>query len=253
MPTGTQVFDGDTDELIGELVTPEQTLAVALGGRGGLGNINFKSSTNRSPRKITTGKEGDFRHLRLELSVLADVGLLGLPNAGKSTFLRAVSDARPKVADYPFTTLYPQLGVVRVGIDQSFVVADIPGLIEDASIGSGLGIQFLKHLQRTSLLLHLVDLLPMQYDQPNADAIVSDIQTITRELRHYDQVLSERERWLVFNKIDLMDSTTGEQCVQQILEQLQWDRPYFKISALSGEGCPYLSQKIMQWLENRNQ
>lgn len=253
VPTGTQVFDQNTDELIGELLIAEQTLAVALGGRGGLGNINFKSSTNRSPRKITTGKEGEFRELRLELSVLADIGLLGLPNAGKSTFLRAVSDARPKVADYPFTTLYPQLGVVRIGINQSFVVADIPGLIADASIGSGLGIQFLKHLQRTSLLLHLVDVMPLQYDKPNVEAIVNDIRTIAHELTSYDKDLASRERWLVFNKTDLMESQLTDQCVQEIVEQLQWDSPYFKISALSDEGCQYLSQKIMQWLENKNQ
>jgi GTP-binding protein len=246
VPVGTRVFDVATEEMLGDLVKPQQTLLIARGGQRGLGNIHFKSSTNRAPRRTTPGMLGESRKLRLELQVLADVGLLGWPNAGKSTFIRAVSSARPKVADYPFTTLYPQLGVVSLDVDQSFVIADIPGLIEGAAEGVGLGIQFLKHLSRTRLLLHLVDIAPLDRDP------LEDIIKITHELEKYSSELAARERWLVFNKLDLLPATEQQQYCQTIVERLNWSGPVFEISALSGQGCREICYSIMNYLTNRD-
>jgi GTP-binding protein len=246
VPVGTLVFDVATEEILGDLVRPQQTLLIARGGQRGLGNIHFKSSTNRAPRRTTPGTLGENRKLRLELQVLADVGLLGLPNAGKSTFIRAVSSARPKVADYPFTTLYPQLGVVSLDVDQSFVIADIPGLIEGAAEGAGLGIQFLKHLSRTRLLLHLVDIAPLDQDP------LENIIKITHELEKYSSELATRERWLVFNKLDLLPAAEQQQHCQTIVERLNWQGPVFEISALSGQGCRDICYRIMDYLANRD-
>jgi GTP-binding protein len=243
VPLGTVVTDLGTNEIIGEVTGEGERLLVAQGGKGGLGNVHFKSSTNQAPRKITPGTPGDRRELGLELQVLADVGLLGLPNAGKSTLLRAVSDARPRVADYPFTTLYPNLGVVRVGVESSFVIADIPGLIEGAAEGAGLGIQFLKHLARTRILLHLVDMAPFDPDSDPA----ADARAIIEELRQFDPVLAERERWLVLNKMDLLPEDEREQHAQEFIDALQWTGPVYRISAISGEGC----KKLMGDLMNR--
>jgi len=244
VPLGTVVTDLGTNEIIGEVTGDGERLLVAQGGKGGLGNIHFKSSTNQAPRKTIPGAPGDVRELGLELQVLADVGLLGLPNAGKSTFLRAVSEARPKVADYPFTTLYPNLGVVRVGVESSFVIADIPGLIEGAAEGAGLGIQFLKHLSRTRILLHLVDMAPFD---PEADP-VADARSIIAELRHFDEDLVNRERWLVLNKMDLLSEEDREQRAQELVAALDWDGPVYRISAISGEGCKKLVGDLMQRL-----
>ncbi len=243
VPTGTMVFDADTDELIGDLVSADQTVCVAKGGRHGLGNVRFKSSTQRAPRKTTSGKPGEQRNLRLELKLLADVGLLGLPNAGKSTFIRAVSNATPKVADYPFTTLYPHLGVVRVGDLQSFVVADIPGLIEGAAKGAGLGHQFLRHLARTRILLHVVDIAI-----PDIDEIVQAVFTIEKELMQFSPRLAERERWLVLNKIDLLTEEELTKRSQAVVDAIKWHGPTFKISAVTRDGTSLLCQKIMQHL-----
>lgn len=243
VPVGTLVYDDTTQELIGDLTAPEQRLRVAQGGFHGLGNVRFKSSTNRAPRKATPGTPGESRVLRLELKVLADVGLLGLPNAGKSTFLRAVSQARPKVADYPFTTLHPHLGVVSVGAERSFVVADIPGLIEGAATGAGLGIRFLKHLQRTRLLLHLIDVAPL------ADDPVAAARAIIGELEAFDPTLAAEERWLVFNKIDTLPEDERESRCAEIAKALDWQGPVFRISAESGEGTRELSARIMTHLE----
>jgi GTP-binding protein len=247
VPVGTIVTDEETGECIGELLAAEQRLLVARGGFHGLGNARFKSSTNRAPRRATPGTPGEARHLRLELKVLADVGLLGLPNAGKSTFIRAVSSARPKVADYPFTTLYPHLGVVAVGPHRSFVVADIPGLIEGASSGAGLGVRFLKHLARTRLLLHIVDVAPAD----PADEPEKAVRGIERELREFSADLHERERWLVLNKVDLMPEDEREAHCQGILRRLDWQGPYFMISALSGLGVRPLCERIMSYLESQ--
>jgi GTP-binding protein len=246
VPVGTRVVDVATEEMLGDLVKPQQTLLVARGGQRGLGNVHFKSSTNRAPRRTTQGTLGETRTLRLELQILADVGLLGLPNAGKSTFIRAVSSARPKVADYPFTTLHPHLGVVSIEVDRSFVVADIPGLIEGAAEGAGLGIQFLKHLSRTRLLLHLIDVAPIDRDP------VQDIVKITHELEKYSSELATRERWLVFNKLDLLPASEQEQYCQAIIERLNWSGPVFEISALSGQGCQEICYRILNYLENRD-
>ena len=243
VPGGTLVYDEETGELLGDLTRDQERLLVAAGGAGGIGNIHFKSSTNRAPRKFTPGKPGEGRRLRLELSVLADVGLLGLPNAGKSTFIRAVSQAKPKVADYPFTTLYPNLGVVSVGIHQSFVVADIPGLIEGAAEGAGLGIRFLKHLKRTQLLLHLVDVAPLDGDP------VDDAKVIVREVEKFGAGLKERERWLVLNKIDLLAEDEWESACRKIIEDLHWTGPVYRISGLSGEGTGELVKDVMRRLE----
>jgi len=245
VPVGTVVFDEDTDELIGDIVEAGQTLLVGRGGFHGLGNLRFKSSTNRAPRQFTHGTAGEARNLRLELKLLADVGLLGLPNAGKSTLIRQISAARPKVADYPFTTRYPNLGVVRVDAQRSFVIADIPGLIEGAAEGAGLGIQFLRHLSRTRLLLHLVDTAPLG----GASDPVHDMRTIERELERYSPELAARERWLVLNKVDLLPEEEREARCRDIVERLQWAGPMFRISALSGEGTQELVYRVMAYLE----
>jgi len=244
VPVGTVVTDTHTGEVLADLDHDGATAIVAKGGAGGLGNLHFKSSTNRAPRQFTPGALGESRELKLELKVLADVGLLGLPNAGKSTFIRAVSAARPKVADYPFTTLHPNLGVVRVGENQSFVIADIPGLIRGASHGAGLGHRFLKHLQRTRLLLHLIDILP---PDPSADP-VTDAEAIVQELHNYDEALYRKPRWVVLNKIDLVPEEQRDERVRAILTGLGNPSPAFVISAATGEGCQHLCQQIMQFL-----
>lgn len=246
VPCGTVVNDVDTGELIGDLTEPGQRLMIAEAGRGGLGNTRFKSSINRAPRKTTHGSPGEKRHLMLELKLLADVGLLGLPNAGKSTLIRSMSAARPKVADYPFTTLHPNLGVVAVGPLQSFVMADVPGLIEGAADGAGLGIQFLKHLQRTKLLLHLVDIAPIE---PGADP-ANDIRAIEKELVRFSEDVSEKPRWLVLNKTDLLTKEDMAGVHEDLVDQLSWDGPVFETSAVSGEGTEELAQAIMRELEN---
>lgn len=246
VPVGTTVIDAATQEVIGDLVKPGQRLMVAHGGWHGLGNARFKSSTNRAPRQTTPGKPGEARDLKLELKVLADVGLLGLPNAGKSTFIRAVSAAKPKVADYPFTTLVPNLGVVSVGRYKSFVVADIPGLIEGASEGAGLGIRFLKHLARTRLLLHLVDMAPLDESDPAVAA-----ETIIHELSKFSPALADRDRWLVLNKADQLLDDEREERLQGVIKRLNWTGPVFVISALEREGTEALSQEIMRYLDER--
>lgn len=248
VPVGTVVNERNTHEFMGELLEAGQELVVATGGRHGLGNARFKSSTNRAPRKTTPGKPGEQRDLDLELKLLADVGLLGQPNAGKSTFIRAVSAARPKVADYPFTTLYPNLGVVSLGPDRSFVVADVPGLIEGAAEGAGLGIRFLKHLSRTSLLLHLVDVAPMdETSDPVANA-----RAIVAELEQFSRSLAATDRWLVLNKIDLLAPDAREAHCQALVRRLEYTGPVYHISAVSGEGCRELCQAIMNHMEERS-
>ncbi|MDM8545053.1 GTPase ObgE [Candidatus Venteria ishoeyi] len=244
VPIGTVIHEADTGEFIGDLTEDEQVIKVAQGGFHGLGNTRFKSSTNQAPRQTTLGSEGEQRRLRLELQVLADVGLLGMPNAGKSTLIRAVSAARPKVADYPFTTLHPNLGVVKVEAHRSFVMADIPGLIEGAAEGAGLGIRFLKHLSRNRLLLHLIDVLPVDQSDPVATA-----HTIVSELEKYSTDLATRERWLVLNKLDLLPEDEQEKHCQDIIQALNWEGPVFKISAISGQGCQRLCGEIMNHLE----
>ena len=245
VPCGTVVHDVDTGELICDLTEAGARQKVAEGGTGGLGNTRFKSSVNRAPRKTTPGTEGESRHLRLELRVLADVGLLGLPNAGKSTLISAMSHARPKVADYPFTTLYPNLGVVRVGRLQSFVMADIPGLIAGASEGAGLGIQFLRHLSRTGLLLHVVDIAPLD----PASEPVEAIRTIEKELASYSAELAGKPRWLVINKIDLVDPGERKAVCAELKQALDWEAPVFAVSAATGEGTDELAQAIMRAIE----
>ena len=242
MPVGTLVRDAESGELIADLARDGDRALLARGGRGGLGNLHFKSSVNRAPRQYTRGEPGESRELALELRVLADVGLLGLPNAGKSTFIRAVSSARPKVADYPFTTLDPSLGVVRIAHDASFVVADIPGLIEGAAEGAGLGHQFLRHLARTRLLLHLVDIAPAD----ESAAPVQGVRAIVRELRKYDEALYRKPRWLVFNKADL--APDADERIARILRALRWKGPWFKVSALSGAGCRDLCNAVYRLL-----
>ncbi len=242
VPVGTLVFDADTQEKLGDLVSHGQTLLVAHGGQGGLGNLHFKTSTNRAPRRTIPGQLGESRSLYLELQVLADVGLLGLPNAGKSSLIRAVSAARPKVADYPFTTLHPHLGVVSIETDRSFVIADIPGLIEGAAEGAGLGIQFLKHLSRTRLLLHLVEVV--SFGDP-----VTDVKTIIHEVEKYSADLATKERWLVLNKIDLLPPDEQKKYCQTIVEKLEWQGPVFEVSALTGQGCQNICYQVMQYLE----
>jgi GTP-binding protein len=245
VPLGTVVRDVDTQEILGDLTAPGQELRVALGGRGGWGNTRFKTSTNRAPRQHGSGLPGERRTLLLELKVIADVGLLGLPNAGKSTLIRAVSAARPKVADYPFTTLHPNLGVVAVGEHRSFVMADIPGLIEGAAAGAGLGIKFLKHLQRTRLLLHLVDIAP---PDPQADP-VKDARAIIAELRKFSAALARKPRWLVLNKLDLLDGDAGEKRCREIVRRLRWKGPVHRISAATGQGTRELCQAVMTHLQ----
>lgn len=244
VPLGTRVWDAQTDELIGEVLTQEQKLLVAQGGLHGIGNIHFKSSTNRAPRQSTPGTPGEQRDLRLELVLLADVGLLGMPNAGKSSLIRKVSSAKPKVADYPFTTLYPNLGVVRQGEGRSFVMADIPGLIPGAAEGAGLGIEFLRHLSRTRLLLHLVDMAPLDGHDP-----ADDIRQLEQELAGFRAELASRERWLVLNKCDLLDDVTLEQQSKAVLGSLNWQGPVYAVSAISGLGVERLISDLMARLE----
>lgn len=245
VPVGTRVFERDTGEPIGELLSPGQRLQVARGGFHGIGNARFKSSVNRSPRQFTPGTPGERRDLHLELILLADVGLLGFPNAGKSSLIRQVSSARPKVADYPFTTLYPNLGVVRVDRDRSFVIADIPGLIEGAAEGAGLGSQFLKHLARTRLLLHLVDIAPLDASE---DPVVQ-VRKIEAELAAFGAELASKERWLILNKTDLM--TVDEYAARRaaIIDALSWNAPVYGISALTGDATPALIADLMTRLE----
>ena len=245
VPVGTVITDAESGELIADLAAHEQKALIARGGKGGLGNLHYKSSTNRAPRQHTLGEAGESRHLRLELKLLADVGLLGMPNAGKSTLVRAISAARPKVADYPFTTLHPNLGVVRVVEDKSFVVADIPGLIEGAAEGAGLGHQFLRHLARTRLLLHLVDIAPLD----EASDPVKNARAIVGELKKYDQSLYEKPRWLVLTKTDLQDAEEREQAIKRFLKSYRWKGRWFSISALTGEGCRELCFAIMEHLD----
>ena len=254
MPVGTQIFDAETGELLADLTLHEQRALLVRGGDGGMGNLHFKSSTNRAPRRCTPGHPGEQRMLRLELKVLADVGLLGMPNAGKSTFIAAVSNARPKIADYPFTTLHPNLGVVRVGAMRSFVIADIPGLIEGAAEGAGLGHQFLRHLQRTELLLHLVDLAPFD---PQADP-ARDARAILAELRKYDQTLYDKPRWLVLNKIDMIPAEERQARIDAFVKAYRGrgrhaialdPRRVYAISALTREGCEALCRDVYLHLE----
>ncbi len=245
VPVGTVVYDIDTEETLGDLATEGARLLVAKGGRGGLGNQHFKSSTNRTPRKATPGYPGEKRELRLELKLLADVGLLGLPNAGKSTLISVVSAARPRIADYPFTTLHPNLGVVYVGEHRSFVMADIPGVIEGAAEGAGLGLRFLKHLQRTRLLLHLVDIAPPDPD----DDPVAGARAIAAELRKFSPELAGRERWLVLNKIDLLPADAAEKRCREIVRRLRWKGPVHRISGATRQGTQALCQALMSRLE----
>jgi GTP-binding protein len=245
VPVGTRVTDYDTEEVIGDVLADGELLLVAQGGHHGLGNIHFKSSTNRAPRQATPGTAGERRQLHLELIVLADVGLLGMPNAGKSSLISKVSAARPKVADYPFTTLYPNLGVVSLGRDRSFVIADIPGVIEGAAEGAGLGIQFLKHLSRTRLLLHLVDIAPLDETVDPA----AEVRGIWAEVQKFGGELAERERWLVLNKKDLLLDEEYAQRRDALLAELEWDGPVYGISAVTGEGTEQLMSDLMQRIE----
>jgi GTP-binding protein len=242
MPVGTIIADAETGEVLHELLQPGEQVTIAKGGDGGFGNMHYKSSTNRAPRQKTPGWPGEKRSLKLELKVLADVGLLGMPNAGKSTLISAISNARPKIADYPFTTLHPNLGVVRVAAEKSFVVADVPGLIEGASEGAGLGHQFLRHLQRTRLLLHLVDVAP--FDE-GVDP-VAQAKAIVSELKKFDQALYDKPRWLVLNKVDMLPGDEREKRIHDIVKRLKYKGPVFEISALTREGCELLVQKVYQ-------
>jgi GTP-binding protein len=245
VPVGTIVINVDTDEVIGDLTAHGQRLKVAQGGRGGLGNIHFKSSVNRAPRKFTPGTPGEVRDIKLEMRLLADVGLLGFPNAGKSTFIRAVSAATPRVADYPFTTLHPNLGVVRIGYDQSFVIADIPGIIEGAAEGAGLGIQFLRHVSRTSLLLHVVDIQPIDGSDP-----VEQVRTIEKELAEFDAELVTRPRWLVINKSDVFsDEAELHRVADDIVARLGWKDPWFLVSAAGELGTWDVCLKVQQFFD----
>jgi GTPase len=245
VPIGTVIVDEETQEQLGDITHAGQRFLVAKGGKGGWGNTRFKSSTNRTPRKAMPGLPGEKRDLRLEMKVMADVGLLGLPNAGKSTLIRAVSAAKPKVADYPFTTLHPNLGVVAVGVHRSFVMADIPGLIEGAAEGAGLGIRFLKHLQRTRVLLHLVDIAP---PDPEADPVV-DARAIVKELKAFGGDLAAKERWLVLNKLDLLPAKEADERCKAIVKQLRWKGPVYRISGLARQGTEALIQAVMTRLE----
>lgn len=244
VPVGTMIYDDDTGELIADLTQNDEVTCVAQGGRHGVGNARFKSSINRSPRRTIPGEVGEKRRLRLELRVLADVGLVGLPNAGKSTLISAMSAARPKIADYPFTTLYPILGVVRVSREHSFVVADLPGLIEGAAEGAGLGIRFLKHVSRTRLLFHVVDVAPADGSDP-----VENIFIIQQELKKFSEDLSQKEAWLVLNKIDLLPKEDVLQHCQAIIKRLNWQGRYFLVSGLSKQGLDELTRQAMHYLE----
>jgi GTP-binding protein len=245
VPVGTRAIDIHTNEIVGEVAEHGKKVMVAKGGWHGLGNARFKSSVNRAPRQKTMGTKGEVRELRLELLLLADVGMLGLPNAGKSTFIRAVSAAKPKVADYPFTTLIPSLGVVSVVPGKSFVVADIPGLIEGASEGVGLGIRFLKHLERCRVLLHMIDIMPVDQSDP-----VENAKIIIEELQQYSEKVSEKPRWLVFNKVDLMLEEEADVVIQSILDALDWHGEYFKISAVNRQGTQDLCSKLADFMES---
>ena len=249
MPVGTIVIDTDTDQVLCELLAPGERVMLAKGGDGGFGNMRFKSAINRAPRQRTPGHLGERRHVKLELKVLADVGLLGMPNAGKSTLISAISNARPKIADYPFTTLHPNLGVVRVGPSQSFVVADVPGLIEGASEGAGLGHQFLRHLQRTRLLLHLVDMAPFD---DTVDPVVQ-AKAIVAELKKFDDELNAKPRWLVLNKLDMVPAEERASHVKDIVRRLRYKGPVFEISALTHEGCESLTQAVYQHLRQQQE
>ena len=240
MPIGTVITDLETNDVIAELLVPDEKVLIVKGGDGGFGNLHFKTSTNRAPRQKTPGWPGEQKKLKLELKVLADVGLLGLPNAGKSSLITAISNARPKIADYPFTTLHPNLGVVRAGPEQSFVVADIPGLIEGASEGAGLGHLFLRHLQRTHLLLHVIDIAP--FDE-SVDP-VAQAKGIVAELKKYDQALYDKPRWLVLNKIDMVPLDERERRVKDVVKRFKWKGPVFQISALTHEGCDALVRAV---------
>ena len=240
MPVGTIISDAETGEVLFELLTPGEVITIAKGGDGGFGNLRFKSAINRAPRQKTPGWPGEKRNLKLELKVLADVGLLGMPNAGKSTFISAVSNARPRIADYPFTTLHPNLGVVRVGPEQSFVVADLPGLIEGAAEGAGLGHQFLRHLQRTRLLLHIVDIAPFGEEVDS----VSQAKAIVNELKKYDENLYKKPRWLVLNKLDMVAADARVSVVKDFVKRYKFKGPVFEISALTREGCEPLIKEI---------
>lgn len=245
MPVGTLISDLETGERIADLTEHDQKVCLAHGGNGGWGNLHFKSSTNRAPRQKTSGRPGERRMLHLELKILADIGLLGMPNAGKSTFIASVSNARPKIADYPFTTLHPNLGVVRIEAEHSFVIADIPGLIEGAAEGAGLGLQFLKHLQRTRLLLHIVDIAP--FDETVHP--VGQAKALVEELRKYDITLYNKPRWLVLNKVDMLPNEADKStCVTEFIKQFDWQGPVYTISALTGEGCRELCFAIQQYL-----
>ncbi|KTF35360.1 GTPase ObgE [Xanthomonas vesicatoria] len=251
VPVGTVVINVQTDEVIGDLTQHGDRLLVAKGGKGGLGNMHFKSSVNRAPRQSTTGEEGEERLLKLELKLLADVGLLGFPNAGKSTLIRAVSSATPKVADYPFTTLYPNLGVVSVEAYRSFVIADVPGLIEGAADGAGLGTQFLRHLQRTRLLLHLVDISPM--DGGVDVSPVDQVRTIERELERHDAELLKKPRWLVLNKADLMFEDEARAAAETIVAELGWTAPWYLVSALGRDGTFPIMKDVMAFFDRQRE
>jgi GTP-binding protein len=246
MPVGTIITDAETGEVLYELLKPGEMITIAKGGDGGFGNMRFKSAINRAPRQKTPGWPGEKKNLKLELKVLADVGLLGMPNAGKSTLISAISNARPRIADYPFTTLHPNLGVVRVGPEQSFVVADLPGLIEGASEGAGLGHQFLRHLQRTRLLLHVVDLAPFDGADPVAQA-----KAIVGELKKYDAALYEKPRWLVLNKLDMIDADEREAKVKDFVKRFKHKGPVFEISALTHEGCEALVKAAYRHIKSQ--